>query len=52
MHAIGFLHEQSRSDRDNYIQVVEENTHHGNKALLKKDHFYDSNNYFVSICSK
>ena len=36
MHALGFLHEQSRSDRDNYVVVHYENIHESKIPNFKK----------------
>jgi hypothetical protein len=35
MHALGFWHEQSRADRDDFIQVIEDNVSEG--KIYKKE---------------
>lgn len=34
LHALGFNHEQTRSDRDNHIKVLLQNVESGKKSLL------------------
>uniref|UniRef100_A0A4W4H8W8 Metalloendopeptidase n=1 Tax=Electrophorus electricus TaxID=8005 RepID=A0A4W4H8W8_ELEEL len=41
MHALGFVHEQSRSDRDRYVTILWENIIEGQKHNFKK---YETNN--------
>ncbi|XP_076857296.1 high choriolytic enzyme 1 [Brachyhypopomus gauderio] len=41
MHALGFVHEQSRSDRDRYVRILWENIIEGQKHNFKK---YETNN--------
>ena len=36
MHAAGFWHEQSRYDRDQYVEVMWENIQPGNEKTLDK----------------
>ena len=37
LHALGFNHEQTRSDRDNHIRVVLQNVQSGNAAVYISD---------------
>ncbi|XP_042162873.1 hatching enzyme 1.2-like [Oncorhynchus tshawytscha] len=41
MHALGFVHEQSRSDRDRHVSIIWENIRKGQKHNFKK---YQTNN--------
>ncbi|KAK3568967.1 hypothetical protein QTP86_021378, partial [Hemibagrus guttatus] len=41
MHVLGFVHEQSRSDRDHYVNILWENIIEGQKHNFKK---YETNN--------
>ncbi len=36
MHALGFIHEQSRSDRDQYVEVMSENIEDGHQINFEK----------------
>ena len=36
-HALGFFHEQSRSDRDSYVKVIKENVQDGLMTNFKKE---------------
>ena len=35
MHVLGFDREQNRSDRDEYIRVIDENTSDGNETSIQ-----------------
>jgi len=37
LHALGFNHEQTRSDRDNHIRVMLQNVQSGNAAVCGSD---------------
>ncbi|KAJ7393859.1 hypothetical protein OS493_003526 [Desmophyllum pertusum] len=41
-HALGFFHEQSRPDRDNYVTIKMENIYDANKHNFKKHNSIDS----------
>ncbi|XP_017113918.1 astacin-like [Drosophila elegans] len=47
MHAVGFLHEQSRHDRDFYIRVIHENIKPGKEHNFDKGHPYTHSSFGV-----
>ncbi|XP_068246327.1 protein SpAN-like [Palaemon carinicauda] len=46
-HALGLLHEHMRSDRDDYIQIVDKNIQRGNEHNFMKDTSESFSNYGV-----
>uniref|UniRef100_A0A0K0FEH5 Metalloendopeptidase n=1 Tax=Strongyloides venezuelensis TaxID=75913 RepID=A0A0K0FEH5_STRVS len=47
-HALGLLHEQSRSDRDKYVYIDLDNVHKDNRKNFKKFNYTSNKNYSTS----